>query len=415
MGVEPIKVKVEYHREGMFYTVRGKRLKELRSLQRMREKIMAVTNADWKWHIVITFDGDSLNYWFRQYGSVGKALTMYFNKVREKLWGMKYFWKYEEGTKVWCHRCKERVDFVYDKKRKGWVFCEKCGLQIKGGERPHYLILFDFVNRSVKGKESKMEQSLKKIKKKNVKRIKLKNGVVNLIWCENEITEIDAKKLVFPHNWDKVNWNEWFNDQKSYKMNRGKTNLEILMGFYHKQKWGNGIVFARKLRGYYDLKEYVKKDFYKYTEARYLKRDSKKWRYSLNLEFDKNLKPQGKWVKVLETIGNFEPSEALRMVKSSKENMIDYYNERGLVGNYIYERVIGDITDLKSSKVGSIVNTGQEKLNVDVIGTTKCRCCGIMFDVDKGFVGIYCSKKCFNTYSRSMEFKLKKKFEWDKK
>ena len=57
MGVEPIKVKVEYHREGMFYTVRGKRLKELRSLQRMREKIMAVTNADWKWHIVITFDG----------------------------------------------------------------------------------------------------------------------------------------------------------------------------------------------------------------------------------------------------------------------------------------------------------------------------------------------------------------------
>ena len=338
-----VQVKVEYHREGMFYTVRGKRLKELRSLQKMRKRIMAVTNANWKWHVVLTFDEDSLEYWFRKYGEVGKALTMYFNKVREKFWGMKYFWKYEEGAKVWCHRCKAKVGFVYDKKREGRVLCEKCGLSIKGGERPHYHVLFDFVNRSVVVKASDLESTLKKIKKSNIEKKEIKNNMVKLNWTENEITGTDGKKLIFPHNWDKIGWNEWLNDQKNERMNKGKNDLEILMGYYHKKKWGNGIVFARKIRGYYDLKEYVKKDFYKYTEAQYLKKDAMKWRYSLNLEFDKDLKPQKKWERVLETIGWFEQKKALKMVKAGKENMVNYYNERGLEGEYIYKRVINDI------------------------------------------------------------------------
>ena len=122
-----------------------------------------------------------------------------------------------------------------------------------------------------------------------------------------------------------------------------KTDIEILLGYYMFGKWGNGITFVREIMGYMDLKSYVKKDFYKYTESRYLKENAKKWYYSLNVDFDPEGEVQAEWEKVLEAVGMFPVDEALYMVTESKDAMGDYYNSVGKVGVYIYKRVIDDI------------------------------------------------------------------------
>ncbi|MHA1491151.1 MAG: hypothetical protein ACTSRI_16070 [Promethearchaeota archaeon] len=131
--------------------------------------------------------------------------------------------------------------------------------------------------------------------------------------------------------------------QKSYKMNEKKTDAEVLLGYYMFKKWGNGNAYARRIRGYMDLKAYVKKDFYKYTESMYLKPNAKKWYYSLNVAYDPKGEVQGEWERVLESAGRYDLEDALYMVKSTKDNMINYYNDAGKVGAYIYRRVINDI------------------------------------------------------------------------
>ncbi len=361
-----IKLKVEYHREGMFYTVRGKRLRDLNSLKDMRERIMMVKNAVWKWHVVLTFDPKSLYHYFRSYGDVGVALSDYFDKVRGKFWGVKYFWKYEEGQKVWCIACDKKVDFIYVVGREGWVICEECGKEIKGGDLPHFHLLYDFVNRGVRCRLDNVVKTLKKIKKVKVKQTP-KGKLMLLEWVEKELKVLPMKKLIFPKNWSVFDWKKWEKDQRKYENNKNKTLLELLVGYYHFKKWGNGLVLARKIRNYMDLKKYVKKDFFKYTEAKYLKGGKRKWTNSLNLLYEKGGEVSEGWVMVLETIGKFEPEEALVMVMRSKENMIEYYDGRGQIGKYIYKRVIDDIKGfivVKKQKIIKVKEKVQERFDV---------------------------------------------------
>ncbi len=423
-----IKIKVDYHIEGMFYTVRGKRLKDVESLGKMRNRITSIKNVKWKWHIVLTFNMESLNYWFRTYQNVGKALAMYYSKVRSKFPGVKYFWKYEEGTKVWCKACVRKVDFVYDIKQEGWVYCIVCKEHIKSeGELPHFHLLYDFINRGVRSKLDKIDDKLKKIRKVKVKRTLIKDDIYLLEWVEKALTDIDYKKLIHPHNWAKFDWKQYFINQRKYSNNRGKTDLEILVGYYHYRKWGiqggkqkkgqkrkfkpTGIVYARKLRGYYDLKEYVKKDFFKFTEAKWLKKGyEKKWGHSQNLLYDEEGKEpdiEKEWAQVLETKGYFVPEEALKMVQGSKDNMIDFYDGKGWKGKYIYNRVINDIKD-KFIVVNVEKEAIQQQLNLSAVGYSKCKHCEKKFRVGTGYIGLYCCEKHFIDYSRSIKFRVER-------
>lgn len=349
MSGKGVVVKVEYHTVGMFYTVRGKRISDVRSLKRMREKIMSVINANWKWHVVLTFSLEGLEKYFKKYGELGTALTGCLNKLRGRFWGFKYFWKYEEGTKVFCKGCDKKVYFIRDKKREGWVFCNVCGSAIKGGELPHFHLLFDFLNRKVSFKKDKMVEKLGRVS--SLGRVVAKEmyvsgtgvDMVKVDFVVKRFKELDIKKLIHPKSWDKMDWKRWFARQYSYAMNKDKTPIELLLGYYLFKKWGNGIAFVREIMDYMDLEDYVKKDFYKYTESKYLKPNAKKWYHSLNVEFDPEGEVQAEWEKLLETIGMFPVKEALYMVMESKDSMVDYYNSLGKVGAYIYKRVIDDI------------------------------------------------------------------------
>jgi len=349
MSSKGVLVKVKYHKVGQFYTVRGKRISDIESLRKMQSRIMSVTNAKWKWRVVLTFNPKSLRCWYGKYGTVGRALTVYVKKLRSKFWGFKCFWKYEEGTKVFCKGCNKKVGFSCDKKREGWVFCNVCKSVIKGGDIVRYHLLFDFVNRTTICKKDDLEKRFEKIRSyggKVVRKTELVvKGVdkVEIDFVVKRFEELDLKKLIHPKAWDKINWKRWMMQQRGYEVNEKKTDIEILLGYYMFKKWGNGITLVREVMGYVDLKSYVKKDFYKYTEAKYLKKDAKKWYYSLNLAFDPKGEVQAEWERVLETVGMFPVDEALYMVMESKEAMVDYYNSLGKVGAYVYKRVINDI------------------------------------------------------------------------
>ena len=123
---------------------------------------------------------------------------------------------------------------------------------------------------------------------------------------------------------------------------------------------------------------------------------------------------------MLETMGMYSCSEGLEMIKGTKDNMIDYYNEKEMYGEYIYKRVVNDIMNMMDEgMVGVKVKREkvQKKLDVVRIGTHKCRYCEKEFDVNRGFFGVYCSKKCYYAYSRSMEFRIKSRmrYDWEKK
>ena len=137
--------------------------------------------------LVLTFNNPSLEYWFKTYQDVGKALKMYFDKIRKKFRGVKYFWKYEEGTKVWCKVCNKKMDFVVDDEREGWVFCSGCGSHIKGGERPHFHVLFDFVNRGVRCRKDKVKDTIKRIGKKKVRITPMTDKTTLIEWTERSI------------------------------------------------------------------------------------------------------------------------------------------------------------------------------------------------------------------------------------
>ena len=257
-----------------------------------------------------------------------------------------------------------------------------------------------------------------------------------LEWEEKNLNELAWKKMIFPHNWISIKWKMWFEYQRQYKNNRNKTDLEILVGYFHYKKWGvqggkkkrsykngkvkigkskfkpNGIVYARKLKGYYDLKNYVKKDFFKFTEAKWIKSATKKWGHSQNLLYGGKVVVKD-WEQVLETIGYYDFSKALEMVIETKNVMIDFYDDKGLNGEYVYKRVIEDLNDMKVIEVAGIVITKPKEkiqgvIDVKFIGQTKCKYCENMFDIGKGYIGLYCSIKCFNAYSRSLRFRLEK-------
>ncbi|TKJ26208.1 MAG: hypothetical protein CEE42_05195 [Promethearchaeota archaeon Loki_b31] len=361
MSGKGVVVKVEYHTVGMFYTVRGKRISDIRSLKNMQSKIMSVTNAKWKWHAVFTFSPESFEVYFGKHGELGTALTDCFNKLRNKFWGFKYFWKYEEGTMIFCKTCDKKVYFTRDKEREGWVFCNVCKSPIKGGEWPHYHVLFDFINRTIKCKKDDLDKRLKKIRSfkgkvlRKMEYVSAKGvAMVEVDFIVKRFKEIDLKKLIHPKSWDKMDWKKWFATQYGYAMNKGKSRIELLLGYYFFKKWGNGIAHAREIMHYMNLEEYVKKDFYKYTESKYLKPNAKKWYNSLNVDFDPEGEVQGEWEKVLETVGMFPVGEALYMVMASKDEMVDYYNSIGKVGAYIYKRVIDDIKNRMVDEEGLI-------------------------------------------------------------
>lgn len=369
MSSKGVVVKVEYHTVGMFYTVRGKRISDIKSLKKMQSRIMSVVNATWKWHVVLTFSPKNLEYEFGKYGTVGKALTTYFNKLRNKFWGFKYFWKYEEGTKVFCKICNKKVDFVYDKKSEGWVFCDVCKSAIKGGDLPHYHLLFDFINRTTTCKKDDLEKRLKKIRSYGGKVVRKTELVdkVEIDFVVEGFKNLDLKKLIHPKSWDKMDWKRWMSKQRSYSMNEKKTDIEILLGYYMFGKWGNGITFVREIMGYMDLKSYVKKDFYKYTESRYMKPNAKKWYCSMNVDFDPEGEVQVEWEKLLETIGMFPVDEALFMVQKSKDAMVNYYDGLGKVGAYIYKRVIDDIKARMVGEVG-LLKDGDYLIQKRILG-----------------------------------------------
>ncbi len=146
----------------------------------------------------------------------------------------------------------------------------------------------------------------------------------------------------------------------------------------------------------------------------------RKWSHSQNLIYEKgkDIEIGEGWDMVLETIGYFEPKKALEMVKGSKENMINYYNETGVIGEYIYKRVIDDIFDMIDIVIDGIrieKEKRQKKLDVVIVGTGKCRYCEKVFNLNSGFAGLYCTKRCFNAYSRSLQFRREDKEVGEKK
>lgn len=79
---------------------------------------------------------------------------------------------------------------------------------------------------------------------------------------------------------------------------------------------------------------------------------------------------------------------------------------------------MNDIKDLMDVEVGGIKiarKKEQKKLDVIIIGTGICRFCEEKFNVDEGYIGIYCSRKCYDAYSRSMKFKAKLSEGWKKR
>jgi len=321
-------IKVFWHTEGQFYTVKNKRLNELISLDKMRMKILTVKNATWKWHVVLTFSDEKLNTVLLVEKHLGAELTPFFKKVKNKIatrvMGKKrillYFWKYEEGGKVWCNDCKRKVEPI-EVKMENMVKCEKCGKLIFGkGRRPHFHVLFDM-----------------------------------------EVTEVQLKKWIHPQHWENVDWKRWLAQQRRYKMNKKKSDLEILCGYYLKKKWGNGIAHARKIKSYFDIVDYVIKDFYKFSESKYLKQRARKWGYPIGSKDEKTGKRIGalgfydemisekkierEWQQVLEEYGIGDVKWAYQLVRSTKDNLIEYYDAKEKKGGYIYKRIINDLLD----------------------------------------------------------------------
>lgn len=264
-------VNVFWHTEGSFYTVKNKRLNELHSLDRMRMRILMVSNAIWKWHVVLTFSDENLKTVLKTRKYLGEELQPFFKKVKKKMITVNeskkmkkrvllYFWKYEEGGKVWCNNCRMKTEPV-EVKSKDMVKCGKCGKLIMGkGRRPHFHVLFDV-----------------------------------------EPTEMQLKKWIHYRNWEHYDWKKWLAHQKHYKMNKTKTDIEILLGYYFKKKWGNGIAHARQIKSYYDIVEYVIKDFYKFSESKYLKEGGRKWGYPMGRKNKEGIKTGGlEFHKILE-------------------------------------------------------------------------------------------------------------------
>ena len=417
--------KVEWHSKGLFYIVRGKRLKDVKSLKKMRIRIMSIKNAEWKWHIVLTFDNESLNHYFRQFQDVGKALASYFGKIRSKFWGVKYFWKYEETVRVWCKKCGKRVDFLYDTTREGYVICSECGNVWKSeGERPHYHVLFDFVNRGIRCKKDKIDDMLKRIRKVKVKKTEMTTGTYLLEWKEKKAKIIDLKKLIFPKGWSNYDWKKKIAQWLRFKRNWKKNLLEIFWGYYHYLKWGhikfvkgksvfmaNGRTDAVEIKTYYALKQYVVKDFFKHSESKWLKDpDKRKWTHSQNLIYIEKAKPSGGWERVLDVIGEYDGAETLSLLGETKDELISYYDKQGLEGSYIYDRIIKDVNGIMVKPVIRVKTQQQVELQIHDIGKQiKCRYCDKLFDSEKGVARMYCSVKCLNLLGKHFEYEREKK------
>lgn len=86
-----------WHKKGEFYNVRlNKGAGTLSaSINRLRKKIYHA-KADWKNHIVLTFDHESLKK-AKQGGINSSELKYFFKKMRDQNKDLKYMWKYEEG------------------------------------------------------------------------------------------------------------------------------------------------------------------------------------------------------------------------------------------------------------------------------------------------------------------------------
>ncbi|TFG23922.1 MAG: hypothetical protein EU529_05850 [Promethearchaeota archaeon] len=134
-----------YNEEG-FWDVYPKISK---SLQDMRDKIIGVTGIKWEWHVVLTYNTESLNEMLRKGGASGKELEGFLRDTKTIYnKGRKYFWKYEEGTKN--QRSHFHLLFEFKKKfnkeyiakkmfRKGWEAGKVDIIKMIKKARTHYM------------------------------------------------------------------------------------------------------------------------------------------------------------------------------------------------------------------------------------------------------------------------------------
>lgn len=67
-----------------------------RSLRRMEKRLSNVLDVEWNWYIELRFHKRILHAIVMSGGHIGKSISFYFAKLRNKFENMKYFWRYEE-------------------------------------------------------------------------------------------------------------------------------------------------------------------------------------------------------------------------------------------------------------------------------------------------------------------------------
>ncbi|MFX0070739.1 MAG: hypothetical protein ACFFAO_06585 [Candidatus Hermodarchaeota archaeon] len=157
------------------------------------------------------------------------------------------------------------------------------------GERPHYHLLLSFGKRFNKAYLSR-----------KLNRIEWERG------------DFDLKGII--------------GKQRKYWMNRDKTDEEILMGLNLHKRWGNGIVYAKEIKGMGNMHQrnlmyYVNKDVIKPTGFKYHKRGSSKWGFGQNYKFELEKKKN-----LYESRGMVNVKKAEQRLLNTNRKYYEYYD-----------------------------------------------------------------------------------------
>ena len=147
-----------------------------------------------------------------------------------------------------------------------------------------------------------------------------------------------ADKL-YPKGWREgtVDIGRLIKAQRKYKMNRKKTDTEILMGMLLRRKWRNGIVYARQIKGLgnqhkKNLVYYVNKDLLKTKGFKNRKKDSKRWNFGKGYEFET--------VSLFSYKKSVSVNECIHKMMTTKGKFIDYYDSFGRDGfKYFFTKI----------------------------------------------------------------------------
>ena len=130
-------------------------------------------------------------------------------------------------------------------------------------------------------------------------------------------------------------------NQKDYVLNRKKSDLEIVMGYFMFKLWGNGIAHARSIKSELELIDQVEKDVAKRTGVKGFKENSHKFGFSRGVKVKKDPKP-----RQYDYVGNVDTEgKAMEYLESTKDNFIDHFDNLEYDGSIIFDYTVSDIKD----------------------------------------------------------------------